>query len=207
MPAAYPTRDDLAAFFEGQGLAMPSDVGEMEIAGAVRLFEEKTGYVPFLAEETAQDYFYSPPEYGNTLELRAGFVEVEEVAVGLTDADQTGTVLTVLQDYSLAPYNASQASKPYTRIEFSTGFRGGARSIRVKGKKGYSSQVPSDVWNAILRAAAAESLPAMVAGEGMPTEIRQGEVTLKFDEWKSSKAGMWTTQFQRTANVYMRVAI
>lgn len=184
--AAYPQTSDLGQDLSDMGLeslfadprAMLNFLTRGDFVGsAITEFEEKTGFVPFLA--TASDtQYYDPqgPEDNHSgltyawkggkrvLQLGTGYTSITQVMTGcvwdngvVTD----GTVRIPDLEYKLKPINAPVTNRPYEWIEFTTPLYGAMGSVAVTGTRGYLSAIPDLVWNAILGYAATLAFPKM----------------------------------------------
>ncbi len=174
-----PYDDEVKSLLEGSGIDVPCELNlDGYVASAMRDFEKRTGYKPFLMDESFVDRFYDPPRpssSGQTLFLDAGLIEVESVTVGYAGPG-TGTELIKDQDFFLQDYNAAAEERPYEMIEFSRTVLsrsdfyyvrpvvGATKSIKVSGKWGYWSTIPDDVYKALIRGAASLAL----------TDLKQG---------------------------------
>lgn len=195
---AYPTADDLLNLLEQAGMkTLAGDAFETLISrvtaalqsyvqASIDEFEQRTGFLPFLAGTRDQDgnrvttpttttRYYTPsgPERnhhtfgtavvrggGRMIEIDGGLLQVDSITTGLTydetGAPANGTARVVHRDCTLRPENALQMGQPYEIIEFYAPLYGMARSIRITGLFGYCSRLPEDVWQAILGGAAVQ---------------------------------------------------
>lgn len=200
MPAAYPTTSDLTDYLTAQGLTAPANV-QVHLDAAIAEWERATGYQPFKEEANAQAYYYDPVPLYKALDLGTGFSTVTEVAIGVSDTDPTGTVLTLSEDYELLPYNRS--GRPIEGILFRAfTVSGRARSVKVTGKRGYSSTIPDDAWRAILVRAAMYTKQGMQVG-GVAA-FREGDVSVTYGTGATpTEAESWLT----AVRTYQRILV
>lgn len=185
---AWPVAADLSAYLVEQGRSAPSSVAlDSALASAIAAFEIGTGWIPFLGESGSNLYdpwHVMPCWDGWTLDLGSGLVSATSVYVGWDGSD--GTLLTADTDYWLCPPAKVGNSQPYTGIRFAARQAGGPRSIRVTGVWGYASDIPDDVFAAILQGAAAFAITdtaTVLAGK-----IKEGPVELDFKDGNQASA-------------------
>jgi hypothetical protein len=218
--AAWPTAAELTALFTGLGLAVPDGVDlEIHANAAVAEWDRRTGYQPFLSGASATRRF-DPPNSGRVpgfwtyrggrkiLDLRAGVTAVTQVSAYVS-ADDSGTELTVDEDYWLLPLNAAERSSPYTQIEFRSPKFGQAASIEVTGTWGFADTVPDDAYLAVLNYAAANVLSvireALMAGV---VEWKEGDISERSSIENIAKLGEgWRAEFDKAVRRYRRVVL
>lgn len=217
LPATYPTETELEDFLDAMGVTSTGFDLTNALAAAVALWERLTLYKPFLSDGSTTRY-YSPCERG-ILTLDTGAVSISAVRQNVTDSD-AGDLLTVYQDYWPLPINASQLEKPYERIQFRAvpygatqqrPFSGEERQVSVTGVWGYAATCPIDVYEAILRAAAASILRAVnVSTTGGAERVKQETVEYTFSSGGSGNSGLagiaaeWEKAFRSLALLYKR---
>lgn len=178
---AYPTGSDVQTSLTAEGLAYPPNCSGYATAASER-WEQMTTYMPFLAESVDSESYFTNPERGlDYISFEGGFVAVTSVTVNLTPDDTTGTVLTLHTDYELEPYNALLRNEPYRRLVFRTSLYRGYRSIKVIGKRGYSTTITDDDWVAIRNYAKGLALTEVMQGTGTLKEEWTGPVKLTYD--------------------------
>jgi hypothetical protein len=180
---AYPTTSDWTTYLNGIGLVRGDGSSlsavlplQTFLDSAVRAWEQRTGYLPFLAGTATSRRFDPPgPNHGyppaitglnrggeRILPLDAGLAaEPTSVVVGYSDTDP-GTTLTAGTQYWLHPYNALAKGMPYTRLEFVVPQWGAPRSVLVTGSWGFSQTVPDDAWEGIMAYASWLAWPGIV---------------------------------------------
>lgn len=121
------------------------------LASAIREFEERTGWFPFLADAAAtnEERLFDATDGFGYLDLGAGLLE-------LSSAQVQGTAFVVNRNLWLRPANATAQRKPYAQLQFAGGVQGGSPApvpgvISVRGLWGRVREVPPDVWYAVLR--------------------------------------------------------
>lgn len=170
---AWPTTTELTNRLTGLGVTtIPTGVVlQDEIDKAVAVLEQVSGQSPFLMEDSAGVFKYSPPS-SDWLDLKGRWATITEVSVD-------GEVQVENTDYYLLPYDG-----PYRMIRFCGNLTGDPLTVSVTGKRGYSDTIPLDVWLAVLDYAAATVYETAQASGAVMTgpvsEIQQDSVKLKF---------------------------
>lgn len=213
MPAAYPTDAEIAAFLLSDGITVPAGYAVSGYAeSASSEFEQETGYVPFLSSGVDSPRTFDPPGaaplpsgYSATfggrriLLLRAGLLV-------LTSVVSNGAALPATQ-YRLLPLNSLVINRPYQVVEFLVPIWGPASSLVLTGHWGFSATVPDDVFQAILRIAAANILRDM--GEAnllTPNKWVDGVSSESFDTDRYSNYGKaWHAYADRVISRYKRI--
>lgn len=204
--AAWPSATELEDFINTSSAFLDAD---SEINTAVAEFSRLTGYSPFLTEGTASNVVYTPATTtGYCFALPYGYTEITGIYVGGI-SDDDGTLLTADTDYYLMP----EAGTPYEVIYFKSIQSPGR--IRVTGKRGFSTEIPSDAWMAVLQKAAyAFALNAEIASTtgpgGTVSSIKQGAVTINYAQpaggttGEGNQASAFRMNFERVAARYRR---
>jgi hypothetical protein len=213
MPATYnawPTVADLTTFegFAGFDVSTRGNTYLQDaIDAAVEEWEKITLFEPFLipSNATATLERLDPPG-GRILRLPNGYVEVEEVRIGVAKGE-AGDLQEEEEDYFLGPSSAPGKGKPYLEIEFTREPRGRPRSLSVKGIAGYTRNLTKDVWEAVLQGAAAD-LVKQTPDNKVIAEIEQDGFRQRFDEVglmiPSYRSIEWRNCFERRARQYRR---
>jgi hypothetical protein len=206
VPTAYPTTDELQTFLEDQGLTAPADAQlNLHRLRAIEDLEVRTGYRPFLADASESEWRFDPPAFHSPLNLSGGFWAISEVRIGLTDIDTDGTLLTEETDYILLPNNHIALNRPIEEIQFVVSPGSRARSIKIKGARGFSATIPSDVYQAIIERAAALAMLEIVQGHSIATEIKQGPIDITYSpNAANDKIGKWNSGFNDVVRRYRR---
>jgi hypothetical protein len=172
--SAPPTAIDLANFLEtGDFIQVAANADLVTPCGAaLKRFEEKTGYAPFLSLPVATERRFDAPGPrparvttgylssglvggGKVLDLRSGIVGAPE------KLEVDGQIFVEFEDYFCGPENAPERGKPYTFIEFERPVFSRQRGILINAFWGYCRPEPDgrgfplDAWQAILQGAAA----------------------------------------------------
>jgi hypothetical protein len=206
---AWPSATELGDFVDTTNDFLDAD---SELNTARNEFERMTGYLPFLTEGTASNMLYTPASTtGYCFALPYGYTEITSVYVGGT-SDDDGTLLTAETDYYLMP----ELGNPYEVIYFK-----GIRSpgtIRIVGKRGYSTEIPADAWLAVMqRAAYAFAFNAEIAVStsdgGTVSSLKQGPVTVSYATpeggftGEGHKASAYRRNFERVCAKYRRKVV
>jgi hypothetical protein len=180
MPRAnYPTTSELTGYLGSPTLPTVISSGyQSMLDSAVEDFERLTGIKPFKADANASTtIFSSAHESGDALYLPTTYFTLTSLKAGVTLSD-AGTELVVDQDYFLLP-----EAGPYDMVRFRGPRSFGIKDFSVTGRKGYSTTIPEDVFEAILLKAAVTiyNYQANAAG-GSAYNVKQGPVELNFGE-------------------------
>jgi hypothetical protein len=197
MPSTFPGDSDIESLLTGSGLTVPSGYSFSGLgAWAQGEFQQRTGRVPFLEDSVDVARVFDPPGGRSKLEpsfylggeklleLKAGLLSCNAVAVGVTPDNPDGQAMDLARQLRLLPSNAAVEGKPYSQIEFYFPVYGAPNSIVVTGKWGYSSAVPDDVWAACLRLGAAKAAADILEGiTASPSRIKAGEDLIQQDSF------------------------
>lgn len=175
---SYPTAANALALLPTSiSSQIPTVESDAAVDAAIASFENQTGWRPFLAGATATSRILPSPDYRtgrSVLILPQGAVSVTEVQVDLNDAG-VGTVLTPVREYNLEPTGADTNGRPFTRIAFGrfgpdyggsfiisdalfTRQSAYAGKCKVTARWGFCTELPADVFLAIMRKAAGDLL-------------------------------------------------
>lgn len=185
----YPDDTALTAWLTGLGVtSIPSGIDlQDQIDAAVEELERISGQSPFLVQALNADFKFDPSRT-TQLNLRSRWVSIATVTVA-------GDAKTEDTDFWLKPYGG-----PYTYIEFDDALisDGQPLSITVNGKRGYASELPQRVYDALLNYAAGSVMRAsVIAGTtaiGPKRRIKQDSVEIEY-------AGGSSAQGQDSASV------
>lgn len=194
----YPTSLELAEFCVDANLieGFPTDYTSYEtaIAAAVKTWEQRTGWSPFLApaEDESRVYREWQPAF---LDLKGGYVSITSVTY-----DDEATPGTVNLDYDLKPDGGS----PTRWLKL---WRLPARKITVVGKPGYATDCPADVKRALLCYGAAQ-VATLLNGTGQVVSIRQGDVQYTYAQGgadnPTTQYAQWSLEFNQAVKAYSR---
>lgn len=204
MAAAYPIASDVQALLTATGLVSGTPTVTAELASAIAEFERLTGWRPFLAEGTDATYRFDPPEWGSKLWLPCGFATITGVTVGVSH-DSVGTALTVDEDYRTLPENAAASGRPFDGIEFYVSCAGGPGSVRIAGKRGFSTTVPDDAWLAIAQRAASLAMTRNAGASAVSSKIEQGDLTMQGGG--SGFVERWDGAFAAAVATYRKIEV
>lgn len=178
---SMPTGTDLSAFWAQMGIDAPPSVNwDRTMASTIREFESATGYIPFLAPRYLIDGPDGPTSTTRTftlcensrLDLRGGMMFAVSVTVD-------GTLLTegVDADYSLIRL---VDNGPVRYIKFNHRTSSREDGVVVVGYWGYTDSCPAEIFEALLRKAAAKLLPITQGGIGQMVRIQEGPVEYQY---------------------------
>jgi len=218
---AWPTHSDLLTILVDTGLIASTDnitVAPDRIGAAVAELEKRTGRMPFLAE--TQTRYFDPPGPntkrtasplfpirggGNILVVDNGFTNLVELKIGRTDTYE-GTTLSENSQYYLRPVNAASDGTPYEAVEFIVPIWGPPQSVVIEADWGWGSEIPDDVWNAVLERAAAGIVPVLsgkITGGVQKVQLGINEFTFGTSAFASTLTG-WDDHFRTVIRRYMR---
>lgn len=173
---AWPTEADFEALTDG--ITVPGYVDfDAELASAIAALERETGYSPFLAAGSDTDVkFTNFVPSGTYIHFPTGYVSVTELYIG-------DRLLVEGTEYHLS----GGGGGPWEGATLHYAHRFPAYELRVVGEPGFGSDIPADVWAAVLGKTAlnAFSLVASASAGGGPSasdisEVKQGPVTIKY---------------------------
>lgn len=210
----YPQDSDIQSFVTNAGLVVPSGFTFTGYGAAASAeWEERTGWQPFLQDASATARIYNPPgdrptnrdwqnnQYGGAriLNLYAGIAN----AAALTSVVCSGVTKVNGVDFFMAPINAPNIGRPYTRIEFVYPFWGLQNCITVTAQWGWGAILPEDVWQAVLRIGARIAAEDMLEGTvSTPDTIKVGDEMIKQDQY-DTLSQTWAKAVSRTIKRYM----
>lgn len=210
----YPTASDFRAFLAHAGIVAGGDLNHQQaIDAAIDWWEDYTQWHPFLSGTAEASKRYDPPE-GYFLDLGrsngpGGYVSISAVAYSVIGASGAGSPMTEWTDYYLH-YHRNRTT--IIGLDFQNRQSGDRRTIKVTGIEGFCSTLPDDVFQAILRHAAAESQPQLAiwvtATDSQTPGLqswREGDVQETYGDNPMSAQGLlWRKQADMTANRYRR---
>ena len=170
---SYPTAADVEALLksakywpedsDATAVALAREQAAIAAAGAAREFENRTGWLPFLAKAEPTARVFDATSGEGVLELGAGLLPEPAPVVSLTEGS---SVYQEGKSYWLQSANAPDQGLPYTRLQFVHSLFGGRvwsypNRITITGRWGYCAQLPPDVWVAIQKKAGVEVLASI----------------------------------------------
>lgn len=185
--AAYPTLAEVTAYAAAMGVTVNSTQATQTLAAAIDEWEEKTRFIPFLAE-ASDSVAYFDADGSGVLSL-PGYVSITSVYTGVTATESGGTVSYSAGTRSYADVGHSELKEwsrvlsPITMLQWKTGVMPGIRSVKVTGKRGAFVALPDSVWQAILEYAGsrASAISVGAATTGLSElDIGRGDVRAKF---------------------------
>lgn len=184
MQAAWPTTTTVTSYLAGLGITVPSGLTLATVLGAaIQDWEFAVGISPWFISSTTTATSYTVSPFGEGALHIPPCADVDAVILG-------ETTLTADQDYYLKPSLALANFRPITYIEFESRITGFASSVEIQGKWGYQTQIFDDVWQLVLDLTVGKVLEAAqmkavlaqsVAASGPITEVRQENITIKYD--------------------------
>jgi hypothetical protein len=204
--AAYPTDNDLAAWLLGQHVdaTWTADIDLADAASdGVATFESAAGR-RMLA--TTQTRVFDPPKPGRTI------LDLRYDLASFTSLTASGSAMVRNTDFWLLPENADLDGRPWSRIEFASGYSpqlGARRCISVTGKWGFGVTIPGDAWHGMLAAGALHVLSAIrLAVTGGATKWQEADVQEWFgDDPLGFLEKHWQGIFDDAVRRYRRVAL
>lgn len=145
-----PTSDNIKSALCAAGITATLSVCSSARSVAITAFETETGWVPFVASDTAAEYPVHVPGASTyaTIDMGGGILPTGTPVVKIDgDTLEAGT------DYQLAPVDAARRRVPYNYIKFLNRRIGlSSGPLLVTGRWGYCDDgaVPEDAYDAIL---------------------------------------------------------
>ena len=166
--AAFPSAAEVQTALSNAGYSLPVGTsGAGYAAQAKTAWESLCGY-PFLGTGTPGDVLYDAT-CSEFLHFGRWYSSVTAVAVGVSEADTTGTVLDIGNSVFLAK---NRDSKVYG-LRFPSAIFGAQESIKVTGLSGWDSTVPDDVFDAVLTYAVGLAINDLRSQNGVVTACEQ----------------------------------
>lgn len=224
---AYPTSAQLLAYLRGAGIlpaagdtpdAAEGLLYDLAIDAAITEWEDRTGYQPFLASDTAAQRRVYKNRYNPTQDwsLDGGIIPGSVTSLLLyndLDPDDANPETFTSDEYAFLPSDAEAKSLPYTRLRFPLRPRTGYLAITARW--GYCTTLPADAFQAVLLLATlsladpARNLMAS-SGSGDITEIERSELRVKFGNSPTDRQRMiagWEGAVKRAVCRYSRYGI
>jgi len=179
------------------GSTMPTSLTDIYKA-AWQSWESDTGYLPFYVAADAAlttRYFDAPVDYW--LDLQGGLISEPTVVVG-------GATMVKDATYYLEPANYASLGCPIEAIKFSWFVTGLPRCISVNGRWGYTSDLPMDVFQAILRKGASLCHTAVTRG-GVIAET-EGDVSYRYSEG-TSQLSTWNEEYRKVVLKFQKASL
>jgi len=192
----WPVGDDDAA-----AVLLAREQAQITIDAAITEFEDRTGWIPFLADATATTRYFDESNYDGYLDFGAGAVAIESVTVGTT-------TYTPNTQWWAFPTNALHQRRPYTGLRFNSIQRAFTPNrIAVSARWGYCATWPASAWLACMRLAAAQTLGQIENAQGV-SNISQDGFSKGFDVvgvvTQKDLLGELTKKFESIVTVYTR---
>lgn len=188
--------------------ALAQEQAEIAVASVVAEFERRTGWMPFLADAVAGTWYFDNTDAYGELAFDGGFVTISSLTIN-------GTLQTLNTNYTTEPRNAVNLGQPITRINmvhggFRTGYPTTPNNIVVVGRRGYTTTLPADVWQAVQEMAA---LVALTSVENLQSiaSISMDGFSKAFDVvgviTQKDLLTSWGKKFDVKVQQYMRVVV
>lgn len=189
--SAYPSLAEVTAYAAALGITVDSTQATQTLAAAIDEWEERTRFVPFLAD-SSDSVAYFDADGSGVLSL-PGYVSITSVYTGITATESGGTVTysdgtrsyADVGHYVLKEWN--RVLSPITMIQWKTGVMPGIRSVKITGKRGAFVALPDTVWQAILECAGSRSAAISLSTPPGYSEIEiTGDARVKFGGFSES---------------------
>lgn len=212
----WPTASDLEKALKEAGVPLPlSSTSTSALAEAIERWEAQTGWLPFVALDTATQIEYPLDDHDRgtrLVDLRAG-IPTGVTAPTLT-LDDAALVAGYEEDYQLWPLDAARRGKPYQYVRLSYHRKG---LLKVTAKWGFcpTADIPEIAFQAVLaQAALIIAEPALAkASTGDATSgrnlqsVEEGDVKLVFGTSAAERMAAitsWQQQWASAVNLLKR---
>lgn len=187
---SWPTSSQLSTALTALGVSVPSGVDLSYVADqAAAKVHALVGY-PFIQQASADQLLNAP--YSDTLYLPSWYSVITAVSVGVTETDTTGQVLNIATDCFLV-----KNSRGVIRaIKFTSAIIGSQASIKITGTAGYSDDIPSGLFQAVLDYGCALAANRARMYGGVLVSIKQGDTEKRYAE--SVEPEKWIKAAERT---------
>ncbi len=209
--AALPTFSDVALALASAGISLEPSDAVVHLATALEMWESATGYVPFVASDTASASPLYVPSSGihRVIGLGGGVLTAGDHTLTLANVELVeGT------DYQLCPVSASRSGKPYTYLKLLTSpVSQASGALELTARWGYCADdaVPPLASAAIIARAALEAAsPAMQASAlsgGSVQRVDQGSVKIEYGSTMTERTQAmtgWTQTWEAGVKAYSR---
>jgi len=186
-------------------LGQSSDVAQAMVNGAIREMGRKSGR-QFLAGSAGESRFFDGS--GTGVQIVDDYIDV--TAVKFYWLPSTGVIdITQFFEVTRTPFanNRIQIVQGPSNFAWSyiTQFPQGRSNIEVVATWGYGSTIPQDVWETVLYASAARIADLnRLSAQGILTDIKDDDVTLKYDGRTIAESTGWQKQIESVAKGYRR---
>jgi hypothetical protein len=206
MPA--PTTGNLTSFLTTIGVTASGSADLSALLNSATLeFETRTGRQKYQGDTGVTAVRYTIPALqGNSVRLTiADCWAITEVRTNYSGGS-TGVVLTEYTDFIHRPDGHTQKKRPIEAIQFVYMPSIEPGSILITGKLGYASDMPADVFEAILSGAAAQLMTQQAGESGTITDEKNGDRSVKYSGDQNSTIQRLQSVFDLTASRYTKVA-
>lgn len=202
---AYPTVQDFNNFLLNCGFEdLPLDAQSL-LNVAIQKFETKTGWGPFLATSTTR--VFEIPDRATSDGYRLDLIDFPYLSLSSVQVrrkDNSVRTLAHLTEYRRLPLSSGQDFSPFFALRLEQAFEG--IQLELTGSFGFTSTIPVDVKDCILKLAAQElalnsSYPALVQTGGREMKrTRVGTTEIEYAEINSK----WEKDIDETIKEYMK---
>ncbi len=176
MPSQYPTGSEFQTYASAKGYgSVTLDEATRLVGVAVRRWESAIGVRPYLGASQTRTYLFPVEsiEEGSSLDLSdLPLISLTSVRLGATPGTWVRT-LAEPTDFVRFPLNGPLT----TSLRF---LSSGDRYVEIQGAFGASSDVPDDVFDAVLCMASALLLENSQAPNGAIKRLQQGSVAVEY---------------------------
>lgn len=209
MPRTVPTAYDLERFLIGAGMiGLTPTVREqyldldLAVDAAYEDFQNDTGIRPFLAESATTNKKYN---FGGSYVQLPPYTAITRVSIR-TPYETTSEAKTEVTDFEFV-YDGDTI----VGLQFAGFFRDGDGRLVIDGRRGWSDDLPANVFQAIQGRAAGVHLRPSIASAINNGAIswQEGDVSEKYGSMGafSASAEGWEMQYLQAVNRYKRVQV
>jgi len=203
--AAYPSEADVLALLTSAGMITEDTVTDLlripaRLNGLIGQFEQDTGYAPFLATGVQETRKFRRDSPSQLWDMLGGIIPGSITLVTHTGLfDEFGTTTFTLEPeewYTMVPYDPAPRKRPYEYLKLA--HRGKIGVIAVTANWGYWTQLPAEVWQAILMGTAALIYPSIknaldAQGGGPVQRVKRGELEVELASTQAERMALYTS--------------
>lgn len=201
-----PTASDVTNLLGGITVPAGFDV-QGQIDASLASLERITGYRPFIASDTDSTRYCDPPgsKFFSSASRAGGrnVLKLDDPLCTITSIVTADRTLNINSDFWIGP--TSEA--PWFTVRFAVAIYGTPKSLAITGRWGYCLDLPSDIFDAIVKMAASNVVLSIAEKiRSGVTEWAEDDVKEKYDVKGLEQSGStWREQAEKVFAGYKRL--